>query len=192
MKLTSTKALEMLDKAEKNSGNNGWIKHSKCVGDTAGIIAKNLNLDVEKAKTLGYIHDIGKAVGGFNEHPVNGYKYLKSLGYDDEYANVCLTHSCLNNDVNCAACKVPEGLTFGIDFIANHEYTVYEKMITLCDLMCTSENLTMEERLIDVITRRGVHENTVYFIEEAKKLKNEFDEMLGQNLYNILPNLKRY
>lgn len=189
MKLTCDKALEMLEKAEKDKSNKFWIKHSRCVGDTAGIIAKNLELDESKAKTLGYIHDIGKSIGGFEDHVINGYKYLKELGYDDEYANVCLTHSCLNNDVKCSACKVPDNLTFGVDFIENHEYTVYEKLITLCDLMCTSENLTLEERLKDVIGRRGTHEYTGYFVDEARKLKNEFDEMLGFDLYNIIPGL---
>ena len=31
------------------------------------------------------------------------FKSLKELGYDDEYANICLTHSYLNNDVYCTA-----------------------------------------------------------------------------------------
>lgn len=31
-------------------------------GNSAGKIAESLGLDVDKAKTLGYIHDIGKLV----------------------------------------------------------------------------------------------------------------------------------
>mgnify|MGYP003295589945 CR=1 FL=1 len=61
MKLTSEKALELLEKAGQVPDNLGWIKHSKCVGETAGIIAEKLGLDVDKAKCLGYIHDIGKS-----------------------------------------------------------------------------------------------------------------------------------
>lgn len=189
MKLTSKQALTMLENARGKTPSDGWIDHSICVGSTAGKIAESLNLDVEKASTLGYIHDIGKSVGDFSGHVINGYNYLKDLGYDDEYANVCLTHSCLNNDVYCSACKVPDNLTFGIDFIKNHEYTVYEKIVNLCDLMCTTENLTLEKRLIDIMVRRGTHDNTVYFIKEAQKLKTEIDDMLGFNVYKLFPNV---
>lgn len=187
MKLTSAKALEMLENAKGKTKDDGWIYHSICVGNSAGKIAKALNLDEEYAKTLGYIHDIGKSVGEFCSHVMNGYNYLKELGYDDEYANICLTHSYLNNDVNCTAGGVPSDIPFRTEFIKNHEYTIYEKIINLCDLMCTSVNLTLEKRLVDIMVRRGVHENTVYHIKEAQKLKKEFDDMLGYNVYDLFP-----
>jgi len=190
MKLTSEQALNMLKEAEKNTTRSiGWIKHSICVGNSAEKIAEALNLDKEKAKTLGYIHDIGKSVGDFSKHVMNGYTYIKELGYDDEYANICLTHSYLNNDVYCTAGGIPSDIPFRTNFIKNHEYTIYEKIINLCDLMCTSVNLTLEKRLIDIMRRRGVHENTVYHIKEAQKLKDEFDKMLGYNVYNLFPDV---
>ena len=58
-----------------------WITHSKCVGDSAGVIAKALNLDEEYAKTLGYIHDIGKYNGDSAGHVMRGYEYLKEKGF---------------------------------------------------------------------------------------------------------------
>lgn len=189
MKLTSDKALDMLKEIEKNVEDNHWIKHSICVGDSAGKIAEELNLDVDKAKCLGYIHDIGKAVGEFSGHVMNGYNYIKELGYDDEYANICLTHSYLNNDVFCTAGGLPRDIPFRTEFIKNHEYTIYEKIINLCDLMCTDKNLTLEKRLIDIMVRRGVYENTVYHIKEAQKLKAQFDDMLGHNVYDLFPNV---
>ena len=103
MKLTSKEALKMLEEAKGKTENNGWIYHSICVGNTAAVIAKALVLNEELAKTLGYIHDIGKSVGEFKKHVMNGYNYLKELGYDEEYCNICLTHSYLNNDVYCTA-----------------------------------------------------------------------------------------
>ncbi len=187
MKLTSAKALEMLENAKGKTKEERWIYHSICVGNSAGKIAKALNLDEEYAKTLGYIHDIGKAVGDVSDHIMNGYHYLKELGYDDEYANICLTHSYLNNDVYCTAGGVPRDIPFRTEFIKNHEYTIYEKIINLCDLMCTSVNLTLEKRLVDIMVRRGVYENTVYHIKEAQKLKKEFDDMLGYNVYDLFP-----
>lgn len=187
MILTSKKALEMLDEFEKDCKDIGWIKHSRCVGESAGKIAEALNLDVEKAKTLGYIHDIGKGVGDFSKHIITGYNYIKDLGYDDEYANICLTHSYLNNDVNCTAGGIPSDIPFRTEFIKNHEYTTYEKIINLCDLMCKKTNLTLEKRLVEIMVRRGVYENTVYHISEAQKLKKEIDDMLGYDVYDLFP-----
>lgn len=189
MILTSEKALEMLEEAEKKAKCTGWIEHSKCVGNSAGKIASELGLDVDKAMTLGYIHDIGKSVGEFSAHVINGYNYLKELGYDEEYANICLTHSYLNNDIMCTAGGIPKNIPFRTAFIKKHEYTIYEKIINLCDLMCTKVNLTLEKRLIDIMKRKGVYENTVYHINEAQKLKEEFDQMLGHNVYDLFPNV---
>lgn len=189
MKLTSKKALEMLEEFKKKMEDAHWIDHSICVGNSAGKIAESLGLDSEKAKTLGYIHDIGKGIGDFHNHVMNGYYYLKKLGYDEEYANICLSHSYLNNDVMCTAGGLPVDIPFRTEFIKKHQYTIYERIINLCDLMCTSVNMTLEKRLIDIMIRRGVHENTVYHIKEAQKLKQEFDMKLGFNVYNLFPDV---
>ena len=189
MKLTSDIALELIENFRNKMEDTRWIDHSICVGNSAGKIAESLGLDVDKAKTLGYIHDIGKGIGERKEHVMNGYKYIKKLGYDDEYANICLTHSYLNNDINCTAGGFPKDIPFRTEFVKTHEYTIYEKIINLCDLMCTNVNLTLEKRLADIMIRRGVHENTVYHIKEAQKLKKEFDEMLGFNVYKLFPDV---
>lgn len=188
MILTSSKAMEYLENAR--GGDEGWINHSICVGNTAAIIAKELNLDSEKAKTLGYIHDIGKSVGEFSNHVMNGYNYLKSLGYDLEYCNICLTHSYLNNDYMCTAGGIAEDIPFRTQFIKEHEYTIYEKIINLCDLMCTSKVLTLDKRLIEIMIRRGAYPNSQYHIKEAYKLKEYFDNLLGFNLYDLFPEIK--
>lgn len=112
MKLTVEKAREMLEEARKKASDDHWINHSICVGDSAGKIAEKLNLDVDYAKILGYIHDIGRSVGDGKDHVMQGYNYLKELGYDDEYANICLTHSYLNNDVYCTAGGIPRDIPF--------------------------------------------------------------------------------
>ncbi len=188
MKLTSKKALEMLESSRGKTPHDGWIDHSICVGYAAGVIANALNLDEEKAKTLGYIHDIGKLIK-FEGHVMEGYNYLKELGYDDCYCNVCLTHSYLNNDVNCTQGE-PSNIPFRTEFIKNHEYTIYEKVINLCDLMCMKNVVTMEKRLIDVISRRLQHKNIVYHVKESLKLKKYFDDLLGYNLYDLFPEIK--
>ena len=190
MKLTVEKARKMLEEARGKAPDDHWINHSICVGDSAGKIAEKLNLDVDYAKTLGYVHDIGKSVGEFREHVMNGYNYLKELGYDDEYANICLTHSYLNNDVYCTAGGIPRDIPFRTKFIKKHEYTIYEKIINLCDLMCTDVNMTVDKRLIDLMSRRGAYENSQYHIKETYKLKQYIDEQLGFNVYDLFPSIK--
>jgi len=189
MKLTSKKALEMLNDAKKKTITDLWITHSICVANTASVIAKELNLDVEYAKTLGYIHDYGKAIGDFSKHDMNGFNYLKDLGYDEEYYSICLTHGYLNNDVMCAAGGIPRDIPFRTEYIKNHKYSIYEKLICLCDLMCAQEVIGIDKRLIDIIIRYGAYSNTQYHVKEVYKLKKYFDDLLGYNLYNLFPEM---
>lgn len=200
MELNCKKALMLLNDCKGMEKNDDWILHSICVGDTAGIIAKSLNLDEDYAKTLGYIHDIGKRFGcnsyeGVIPHAINGYNYLKSLGYDDKYAGICIKHSFLNNDINCLANDrdYTDSTNEKYNFIKSYilkEYTIYEKIINLCDLMCTTKLQSLEQRLIDLLLRHGVYKNTHYHLIEVYKLKENFDNLLGYNLYNLFPEIK--
>lgn len=191
-KLTEKEALRLLEEAEQlNPGR--WIIHSKKVGEAAARIAERLNLDVEKARVMGYIHDIGKRFGKDAIHTIEGYEFLKGLGYDLEYANICLTHSYLDNDINCTAGGFPspkfKGYEFRKEFIKKHEYTIYDKIINLCDLFCTNEFVTIDRRLIDIYIRRGVYENTVYHIKNTIKLKRKIENQMGCGLYSLFPEI---
>lgn len=200
MKLTSSKALELLENEKsKKQNNNRWINHSICVGNAAGIIAKALNLDVDYAKTLGYIHDIGKKFDyiedGVFPHAIKGYEYIKLLGYDENYAGICIKHSFLNNDIDCISNDRDETDRTNphFEFVKNYiknEYTIYEKIINLCDLMCTTKVLTIDKRGMDLLLRHGVYAKTHYHIKETYKLKEYFDNLLGYNLYDLFPEIK--
>ena len=199
MKLTSKDARNLLEEERKKSNDDRWIEHCLCVGDSAGRIAKVLNekgynVDIDKTITLGYLHDIGKYNGESHGHVMRGYEYLKEREYDDEYCNICLTHSYLNNDIVCTAGGVPNpnDNPFLTNFIKNHEYTIEEKLINLCDLMCPQVNkiFTIDKRLIDIMIRRGAYSNTQYHIKETYKLKEYFDSLLGYNLYDLFPEIK--
>lgn len=199
MRLTSKDARNLLEEERKKSNDDRWIEHCLCVGDSAGRIAKVLNekgynVDIDKTITLGYLHDIGKYNGESHGHVMRGYEYLKEREYDDEYCNICLTHSYLNNDIVCTAGGVPNpnDNPFLTDFIRNHEYTIEEKLINLCDLMCPQVNkvFTIDKRLIDIMIRRGAYSNTQYHIKETYKLKEYFDSLLGYNLYDLFPEIK--
>ena len=63
-------------------------------------------------------------------------------------------------------------------------------MIFLCDLMCTKVVNTIDKRLIELMIRKGVYENTQYHIKETYKLKKYFDDLLGYNLYDLFPEIK--
>ena len=199
MRLTSKDARNLLEEERKKSNDDRWIEHCLCVGDSAGRIAKALNekgynVDIDKTITLGYLHDIGKYNGESHGNVMRGYEYLKERGYDDEYCNICLTQSYLNNDIVCTAGGVPNpnDNPFLTDFIKNHEYTIEEKLINLCDLMCPQGNevFTIDKRLIDIMIRRGAYSNTQYHIKETYKLKEYFDSLLGYNLYDLFPEIK--
>ena len=199
MKLTSEEARRILEKARLEVKDDKWIDHCICVGNTAGKIAKALNekghkADIDKAMTLGYVHDIGKYNDKFHKHEISGYNYMKELGYNEEYCNICLTHSYLNNDITCTAGGVsdPKEIPFLTDFIKNQQYTIEEKLINLCDLIFTpgGKVFTIYKRLIDLIIRKGAHPNTQYHVIETYKLKEYFDNLLGYNLYDLFPEIK--
>lgn len=190
MELTKIQVLDMLAEDEKNPINRGWIAHGKCVGETAGVIATALGLDAEFAQILGMIHDIGKRnTKEVVFHDILGYEYLKSLGIDDRYAAVCLTHSYLNNDDTCVAGGYLPKNAFRTEFIRNHTYTPYEEIINLCDLMCTAKRLTVEARMIDLLSRKGIHENSAYHLRETLKLKAHYDSLIPGGVYRLFPDL---
>lgn len=190
MKLTTKDAKNLLKEFSKNPQNKEWITHSICVGNCAYKIAKELGINANKARVLGYIHDIGKGIEGPDDHVVKGYVYIKSLGYDSEYANICLTHSYLNHDVNCTLGGIPNNIPYRTNFIKHHKYSIYEKIINICDLMCGTRPMTLEKRIIDIVTRRGLYPNSQYQIKEAFKLKKQIDKMLGYDLYELFPHIK--
>lgn len=139
-------------------------------------IAEALNLDIDYAKTLGYIHAIGKKFNyhkdGVFPHIIHGYNFIKKLGYYEEYAGICLKHSFLNNDIDCLSNDRNETNRNNpnYDFVSSYikkEYSIYDKIINLCDLMCTDKILTVDKRMMDLLLRHGVYANTHYHIQET-------------------------
>jgi putative nucleotidyltransferase with HDIG domain len=191
MKLTIEKAMELLEEVRPEISDVRWINHSICVGNTAARIAKALGLDPNYAASLGYVHDIGKCVNkeDYEWHDVSGYYYLLEKGIDEEDAMICLTHSYINGDYTCVAGGLVDKHELRCEKLQNHDYTYYEKIINLCDLMCTTELMSMEKRLIDLLIRKGNHSNTKHHLLGAQKLKEEFDILLGHDLYLLFPEI---
>ena len=190
MRLTKALAEKLLQEAWENPMNRPWITHCRAVGRTAGIIAAAIGEDGEFTEALGMVHDIEKKdTKEVVFHDLLGYEYLTGLGYDEASAAVCLTHSYLNNDDTCVAGGYLPENEFRTSFIRNHHYTECEKIVNLCDLMCKDTLMTFEERMIDLITRKGVHPNSAYHLMEAIKLKNYFDAKVPGGIYSLFTDL---
>ncbi len=187
--------LKILNGERGKKSSDRWIVHSIYVASVVERLAgafkeKGYDTDVEKAKTLALLHDIGKISADDHGHEIKGYNYMKEKGYDIEYCNIALTHSYLNNDYLCTAGGIPKATSFRTDFVKNHEYTLYEKMVCLADLMCADEIYTIDKRLVEMVMRKGAYQTTQYHMKETYKLKKFFDDLLGYDLYELFPEVK--
>ena len=194
MRLTLERAEKLMNHAASvMEGRENYLRHSRSVGDTAAVIAKAVGLeDPDYARALGYVHDIGKHLDEKNVewHDVLGFQYLRGQGIDEQDAWICMTHSYINGDYTCQAGGIPKEHPLRCEKLREHHYNTYEEIINLCDLMCLHETMTMEKRLIDLLVRKGVHENTHYHIVTALKLKEKFDQMAGRDIYELFPHIK--
>lgn len=192
---SSSEALALLQKLSPDPEFTS-LRHCLCVGDAAATIAETLKargypLDVDKVRTLGYLHDVGRFVGPGNDHIINGYTFLKSQGFADEYCEISLVHSYPENDPACILSTPPdpvrEKLVF--DFLPQHTHTLSEKIVILCDLMCKYRVMTIDKRIVDVLSRHGTWAGTQNCILAIRKLKDEIDQMLGHNVYDLFPEI---
>ena len=132
-RLTPDKAFELLLDGMDSERFARVINHSRYVGILAGRIAEKAGADGEYAVCLGFLHDVGRKIDTKN-HAIAGYRYLLQNGYTD-YADICLTHSFLNNDIDCiCACLMSRDakeFEFIKEFVKNHKNTLYDKIIQI-------------------------------------------------------------
>ena len=70
-----------------------WAGHSRVVARIAETIARQCEMDADRAYVIGLLHDIGRYEGAsVLHHVIAGYELLRAKGYDDA-ARICLTHS---------------------------------------------------------------------------------------------------
>lgn len=79
-----------------------------------------------------------------------------------------VTHGAVARTMQFYFEPIPEDRPFIAEFIKAHKYTIEEKLINLCDLMCPQGGkvYTIDKRLIDIMIRRGAYSNTQYHIKE--------------------------
>ena len=143
-----------------------WVQHSVFVSKGAEAIAgHHPHLDPDKAYILGYLHDIGRRAGVTDmRHIIDGYNFLLDEGFDDA-ARICLTHSFPIAQIHSAAGKwdcSTEELEFISAFLSNIEFTLYDRLLQLCDALALPSGFCLiEKRLVDVVLRHGTNDYTV-------------------------------
>jgi hypothetical protein len=179
--------------AEARRRNPGpWVEHSIQVAQAAQRIAvAHPNLDPEKAYVFGLLHDIGRREGVSDmRHVLDGYKFLLAEGYP-KAARICLTHSYPIADVGARSGKwdgTAEEESYVANFLAKIEFTVYDRLIQLCDAICLpSGPVLMEKRLLDVTLRHGPNKFTTRKWQAFFDIKSEFESAIGKSLYSLLP-----
>ena len=143
---------------------------------------------------MGCLHDIGRREGVTGiRHTLDGYKYLCKKGFMDA-ARMCLTHSFTIKKVtaifgkwDCSA----EELAFLADYLEQTEYTVYDRLIQLCDCLASSTGFwLLEKRMIDVALRYGCTDFAVEKWQGYFRIQKEFEEVVGCSIYDLLPEVK--
>lgn len=169
-----------------------WVNHSHHVAVTAEKIASHHpEMEPGTAYILGLIHDIGRREGVYGmRHVVDGYNFMIAEGYPDA-AHVNITHSYPIPNVMIGS-SVWDGTQaereFVGDYLANHPYTQYDRLIQLCDSICLPGGpVLMEKRFVDVVMRYGFNEYTIEKWRAFIKIKDEFEAAIGGSIYDLLP-----
>jgi putative nucleotidyltransferase with HDIG domain len=184
---TREEAEELLEDAG-NDNPGKWVAHSRTTAHCAEKIALYSGMDPDKAYVLGLLHDIGRKFGVFHlKHVSDGYKYMKSLGYDD-VARICLTHS-----FNLDRIEAYVG-----NFDASEEDTEmirvklketvqddYDKLIQLCDSIAGAEGvMDIIDRMNDVKSRYGSYDPEKW--QTNLDLKDYFEKKMGMDIYQAV------
>ena len=177
----------------KNPG--PWREHSLAVARAAEKIALAVNkkcgtekLNSEHAYIYGLLHDIGRQEGyTYIAHVYDGYQFLMSLGYQNA-ARICLTHSFNLQTTDDYIGKIDisdDQMQEIITLLASVKYDDYDRLIQLLDSCCGADGTQdLEKRMGDVKARYGYYPQGKW--DKNCELKKYFEELAGQNLYDII------
>lgn len=193
---------EIFAMAEKTCLENnigiGWIKHSQYVANISKILAHHLSLDENSVYIFGLFHDIGrmfsKNINTSANHGLDGYRYMQNLGFP-EVARYCITHEFLSKERLSKYDNILfkknsiEDKEFILNFIQSIEYTDYDRIVQIADSLATKEGYVMlEQRVIDLMRRKGNFEYMFDSFKQYYNLKKYFDKKIGTSIYDIIPN----
>ena len=171
-----------------------WTKHSENVGLAARNIAEKVpGMDPNRAQILGILHDIGRRVGvvSITRHLVEFYRYCMARGWE-EAARVCMTHSypLMAGEWDRDPEDPEEALIQ--DYIASCQADDYDRLIQLCDGLAVDYGFCiLEKRLVDVVRRYGIEDNTLDRWNAFFAIKEGFEARIGASVYQCLPDIGR-
>ncbi len=169
-----------------------WGDHSRTVAHCAYCIAKQANMDANKAYVVGLLHDIGRRFGKRNlGHVIDGYRYMMELGYD-EAAKICLTHSFNLQSIDNYVGKrdtTKEETEEIITKLAEAVFDDYDRLIQLCDAIAGAGYImNIVDRMNDVKSRYGSYPQDKWDCNIY--LKSYFEEKIEKNLYEVVSQKK--
>jgi hypothetical protein len=180
-----------------------WVAHSRLVAEGAQRLAlailahtPQFEVDPQRLFILGLLHDIGRREGVYGmRHVMDGYRFMQSEGYPAA-GRVSLTHSYPDKDLIQGASGwdgTPEELDFVRQYIGGIEYTIYDRLVQLCDAICMPHGFVlMEKRMIDVALRYGLGSaSPINRLARRWKaffgIKTELEALIGGSIYAHLP-----
>lgn len=182
------------------SNPGSWVQHSINVAKAAEYIAIDLlkagyEIDPNIAFTSGLLHDIGRYVGYTPSviHSLDGYLFMMNKGYEGT-ANVCVTHSfpSTNLDTINGWGEIPSHIQLQLSEILNQiEWTIYDKLITLCDALADDEGFsTIEKRIVSAAIRNGINSNSPILWKGYFCIKQEIEKVIQKSIYRLFPNIE--
>lgn len=186
--------------------NTEWIGHCLNASIVSANLANMLGLDENIARTLGLLHDYGRKQNHTIKHTILGFESLVDKNWNNE-AIACLTHSfvnggrCSNNEPAIEGFYIDEFGNPKLDaniekdditlFLENYQYTKYDIILNIADLMATSNIITSPyERIKDISKRKKIDlKNRTYFLVSITNTLIDFLKQTN-HLDNDFPNLK--
>ena len=181
--------LERLNIKKKDS-----FGHYLRVAQNARILALKIpHLNPDKAYIMGLMHDYGQIDETKDKHLFHGligYQKLLKLGYD-EAARACLVHSFFEwEDITPERYHSydKDSIICCSNILKERPFDDYDRLVHLADLMATGSKLTtIEMRFEYLAATYRINEIIIKDkYELACRLKHYFDELIGEDVYNIL------
>ncbi|OGG51643.1 MAG: hypothetical protein A3F84_01140 [Candidatus Handelsmanbacteria bacterium RIFCSPLOWO2_12_FULL_64_10] len=81
-----------------------------------------------------------------------------------------------------------EETQFVKDYLAQVEYTDYDRLFQLCDALALPSGFCLiEKRLVDAALRHGINEHVVPKWRATIDIQQAFEKAIGRSIYSVLP-----
>ena len=143
------------------------------------IAAQTQTLNPETAYVLGLLHDIGRIKDETVTkvpHSLEGYNYLRKIGYPD-VAPICITHNFI--DPNIKADDFPtydeKSFKFAQNYLKKIKYNDYDRLIQLADLFSRGKEIMSIRQRLDK-NKQFYHIKNLSYEDKAFDLRDYFNK----------------